>query len=62
MPTYDYNCPICHYEAEIFHKINDKIPVVCPNCLKTEMVKRPTGGLSVHFKGSGFYETDYKGK
>lgn len=61
MPNYDYKCPKCALTLQIFQKINDVVETVCPTCI-TNMVKRPSAGLAVHFKGSGFYETDYKSK
>lgn len=61
MPTYDYKCPKCEKMSEIFHKMSDGLPVYCPECYD-KMVKQFNAGIGVHFKGTGFYETDYKGK
>jgi putative FmdB family regulatory protein len=59
MPTYAYRCPNCGHEFEKFQKITDRTRPRCPKCkAKTERVI--TGGAGVLFKGSGFYETDYK--
>lgn len=61
MPTYDYKCPKCEKMAEYLRKMCDDTPQSCPECNET-MVKFIGRGIGVHFKGSGFYETDYKGK
>ena len=59
MPTYAYRCPRCAHAFERFHKMNDVAPQTCPECRATaESVI--TGGAGFVFKGSGFYETDYK--
>lgn len=62
MPTYVYTCPSCNHQTQISHKMNEHVPTICPNCIKTDMTKGVGGGIGIHFKGSGFYETDYKGK
>ncbi len=59
MPTYDYVCTDCGYRFEEFQKMSDDPLTDCPVC--KGKVKRLIGtGLSPIFKGSGFYETDYK--
>lgn len=61
MPTYDYKCLNCDYEFELFQKITDETQKECPKC--KGKVKRLIGaGLGPIFKGSGFYQTDYKNK
>ncbi len=60
MPTYEYKCEACDHEFELFQSI--KAPAVrkCPECGKLK-VKRMIGiGAGVIFKGSGFYQTDYR--
>lgn len=60
MPTYDYECPRCNHRFERFQGINDKPLKTCPKC-KGRKVKRLIGtGAGIIFKGSGFYETDYR--
>ena len=60
MPTYDYKCQACEYEFEEFQSITAKPIRKCPECGKMK-VKRLIGtGAGVIFKGSGFYETDYR--
>ncbi len=61
MPTYEYKCNDCGFKFEVFQTMNAEPVKVCPNC-KGE-VKRLIGpGLGPIFKGTGFYETDYKSK
>ncbi|NNF06421.1 MAG: zinc ribbon domain-containing protein [Candidatus Eisenbacteria bacterium] len=60
MPTYDYECPKCGHEFEKFQSMNDKPLKTCPEC-KSRRLKRLIGtGAGIIFKGSGFYETDYR--
>lgn len=59
MPTYDYQCTKCGHKFELFHSISDDSPKKCEKCGKR--AKRLIGaGAGLVFKGSGFYETDYK--
>jgi putative FmdB family regulatory protein len=59
MPTYEYKCLECGHTFEEFQMMNDKPLRKCPEC--NGKVKRLLGtGAGVIFKGSGFYETDYK--
>lgn len=59
MPTYDYKCTNCGYQFEAFQKMADKPLVKCPECDGT--LKRLIGaGSGPIFKGTGFYQTDYK--
>ena len=61
MPTYDYKCKECEHEFEEFQQMTAKPLKKCPEC--DGKVKRLIGaGAGVIFKGSGFYETDYKKK
>lgn len=59
MPNYDYRCSDCGNEFEIFQKMSEDPLKECPKC--GGKVKRLiSGGTGIHFKGSGFYITDYK--
>jgi len=59
MPTYDYKCNECEHEFEKFQSMTAKPDKKCPEC--GGKVQRLIGtGAGVVFKGSGFYETDYK--
>lgn len=64
MPKYDYICPSCNKTEEIQRKMSDYIRPLCSFCfakgLHSELKQGFSAGLGVHFKGSGFYETDYK--
>lgn len=61
MPTYDYKCTECSHTFEVFQKMTDEPLKTCPKCKGT--VKRLIGmGAGTIFKGSGFYQTDYKNK
>jgi putative FmdB family regulatory protein len=57
MPIYEYKCPDGHV-FELFHGISEPPPEVCPVCGKGP-VTRVLHPVAVHFKGSGFYSTDY---
>lgn len=62
MPTYDYACAKCGHEFEFFQYMSDAPLTKCPKCKKSG-VKRLLGtGAGLMFKGSGFYETDFKSK
>jgi putative FmdB family regulatory protein len=59
MPTYEYKCPKCGTRFEKFQRITSKPGAPCPKCgAKAERLI--SGGHGIVFKGSGFYETDYK--
>ncbi|MFH1753527.1 MAG: FmdB family zinc ribbon protein, partial [Candidatus Omnitrophota bacterium] len=61
MPTYDYECTECSHRFELFQNMTAAPISVCPKC--NGVVKRLIGsGAGIIFKGSGFYETDYKRK
>lgn len=59
MPTYDYICTSCDNRVEYFQKITESPKTECPEC-KGYLKRMVTVGAGVIFKGSGFYETDYK--
>jgi len=60
MPTYDYECKACGYTFEKFQSITASPIRTCPKCRKRR-VKRLIGtGAGIIFKGSGFYQTDYR--
>ena len=61
MPTYDYKCTECEHTFELFQSMTEDPITECPEC--KGVVKRLIGaGIRPIFKGSGFYETDYKSK
>ena len=57
MPIYEYKCPNGHL-FEIFQKMADDPPEVCEVCGEGPL-QRVLYPVAVHFKGSGFYSTDY---
>jgi putative FmdB family regulatory protein len=60
MPTYEYACDHCGHQMEVFQSIREDRLVTCPEC-STNGLKRLIGrGAGIIFKGSGFYQTDYK--
>ncbi len=60
MPTYDYQCRACDHTFEKFQSITSSAIRKCPECGKLK-VKRLLGtGGGIIFKGSGFYQTDYR--
>ncbi len=59
MPTYAYRCPACGGEYDKLQKMSDATPVECPDC-GTPGERQISAGIGFVFKGSGFYETDYK--
>lgn len=62
MPTYEYACATCGQEFEVFQSIKDDALKTC-NCGQAGQVRRKIGaGAGLIFKGSGFYETDYRRK
>ena len=70
MPTYEYECETCGHEFEIFQSMNDRRLSRCPKdvCPAKQAAAKGKGkvrrllgtGAGVIFKGSGFYETDYR--
>jgi len=60
MPTYDYECDACGHEWELFQRIVEDAIKKCPECKKKKARRLFGTGAAVMFKGSGFYETDYR--
>lgn len=61
MPTYDYKCQKCGHQFEVFQSMKDDRLTDCPLEECDGQVKRLLGtGAGIIFKGSGFYETDYR--
>ena len=57
MPIYEYRCPNGH-TFEVFQRMSDPPPEACEVCGASPMEK-VLFPVAVHFKGSGFYSTDY---
>jgi len=60
MPTYSYLCEGCGNEFERFQAITAKPLRTCPACGKRELKRLIGTGAGIIFKGSGFYQTDYR--
>lgn len=60
MPTYDYVCDACGHEFEEFQSITEPALRKCPECKKQKLRRLFGTGAAVVFKGSGFYQTDYR--
>jgi putative FmdB family regulatory protein len=60
MPTYEYQCKACGDKFEAFQSISAKPIKKCPACGKNTVQRLISAGAGIIFKGSGFYETDYR--
>ena len=60
MPTYDYRCENCGCKFEQFQSITAKPLRKCPECGRNALNRLIGTGAGIIFKGSGFYETDYR--
>lgn len=60
MPTYDYLCAACEHKFEEFQSITAAPLRKCPKCGKNKLKRLIGIGAGIIFKGSGFYETDYR--
>ena len=60
MPTYEYECTNCQHTFEKFQSITAKPVKTCPKCGKRKVKRLIGAGAGVIFKGSGFYQTDYR--
>lgn len=59
MPTYEYECTHCKHHFERFQKMTDPSLKRCPKC-RHKVNKVPGSGAGIIFRGSGFYQTDYR--
>lgn len=60
MPTYDYECDACGHSFEKFQSMSAPLIKKCPQCGKQKVRRLIGTGAGVIFKGSGFYQTDYR--
>ena len=60
MPTYEYQCDACNHNFDEFQSFSDKPLKKCPQCGKPKLRRVFGAGAAVIFKGSGFYQTDYR--
>ncbi|MFT7538485.1 MAG: putative FmdB family regulatory protein [Lysobacterales bacterium] len=62
MPTYQYECDVCEYSFEHLQSMTDAKLKKCPECGQMKLSRLIGAGSGVIFKGTGFYETDFKTK
>ena len=60
MPTYDYRCKACNHRWEMFQSITSDPEKKCPACKKAKAERVIGPGAGILFKGTGFYQTDYR--
>ena len=60
MPTYEYVCRECGHTFEELQSMKEDPLLRCPSCGKDALARIMGGGSGLIFKGSGFYQTDYK--
>src|SRR6266851_1723360 len=60
MPTYEYQCDACEHEFEEFQSMSEAALTKCPKCGKKKLRRLFGTGAAILFKGSGFYQTDYR--
>jgi putative FmdB family regulatory protein len=60
MPTYAYECQDCGHGFEKFQSMSANSLRRCPECGKRKLQRLIGPGAALIFKGSGFYETDYR--
>jgi putative FmdB family regulatory protein len=60
MPTYDYICDACQHEFEAYESIKADSQTICPSCHEAKLRRKIGAGAAILFKGSGFYQTDYR--
>lgn len=61
MPTYEYECKTCGHQFEVVQSMKDARLTDCPKANCKGPVERKIGrGAGIIFKGTGFYQTDYR--
>ncbi|MET0051908.1 MAG: zinc ribbon domain-containing protein [Candidatus Thiodiazotropha sp.] len=60
MPIYEYRCEACNHELEALQKMSDAPLTECPEC-KQQSLQKLISAAGFRLKGSGWYETDFKG-
>ena len=60
MPTYEYECTACGATFERFQSITEKPIRKCPECGRKKARRLLGAGAGIIFRGSGFYQTDYR--
>jgi len=60
MPIYEYRCSSCGFQKEYIQKMSDAPLTACPEC-KQETFAKMLSAAGFQLKGSGWYQTDFKG-
>jgi len=60
MPIYAYRCSQCGHEKDVLQKLADAPLTTCPEC-KAESFSKQVTAAGFQLKGSGWYQTDFKG-
>jgi putative FmdB family regulatory protein len=60
MPTYEYKCDACGHQFDEFQSMKDEALKDCPKCTQSSLRRLFGTGAAILFKGSGFYQTDYR--
>jgi putative FmdB family regulatory protein len=60
MPTYEYQCDACEHNFDEFQSMSEEPLKKCPKCGKKKLRRVFGTGAAILFKGSGFYQTDYR--
>jgi putative FmdB family regulatory protein len=60
MPTYEYRCDACEHNFDEFQSFSEEPLKKCPKCGRNRLRRVFGTGAAVLFKGSGFYQTDYR--
>jgi putative FmdB family regulatory protein len=60
MPTYEYHCDACENHFDEFQSMTEAPLKKCPKCGKPKLRRVFGAGAAIIFKGSGFYQTDYR--
>jgi putative FmdB family regulatory protein len=60
MPTYEYQCDACDHRFDEFQSMSEEPLKKCPECGRKKLRRLFGTGAAVLFKGSGFYQTDYR--
>ena len=60
MPTYEYECDHCGHSFELFQMMSESAKRKCPERGRLKLRRLFGSGAAIVFKGSGFYQTDYR--
>lgn len=60
MPIYAYRCSACGHAKDVLQKLSDAPLTACPACSAESFSKQVTAA-GFQLKGSGWYQTDFRG-